>query len=247
MKLFDGKCAWFASNVPATHISAWLNDGGVQIRDASKPIVQYFFSNTLDDSTTADLVRNQDKVLYRSTWVMDSAASRTRQPLGAYALSGALVQQGPESVRRPAFQSPAVNRRRRPLSTTVDASYSADSGLVYGRPAAPTSVPRRPLSMAGGEYQHRHISPLQHHQLSSFQDHHAQYRDTPGSETQSMVSRSSRHSNASSILSNYGRRQPVSRFAIHADDQTIASILADVADFTPNSHGFVAYKIPKLA
>ncbi|KAJ1796477.1 hypothetical protein LPJ59_003727 [Coemansia sp. RSA 2399] len=265
MKLFDGKCAWFASNVPATHINTWISDGGVQIRDASKSIIQYYFSNTLDDATTVDLVRNQDKVLYQSMWVMDSSASRTRQPLGAYALSGSFgdrhhQQPSAGSRQRPAFQSPAVNKRR-PVSTFVragarnmdydGAAYVADgtpggSGnghYFHTRQAA--SVPRRPQSMAAGEY--RHISPLQQHQQQhqqqlSFQDY-AQYRDN-ASETQSIVS--SRHSNASSILSNYGRRQPVSRFAIHADKQTIDSILADVADFTPNSHGFVAYKIPKL-
>ncbi|KAJ2861386.1 hypothetical protein GGI22_002465 [Coemansia erecta] len=260
MKLFDGKCAWFASNVPTAHINTWISDGGVQIRDASKSIIQYYFSNSLDDATTVDLVRNQDKVLYQSTWVMDSSASRTRQPLGAYALSGSFGDRNQPSAgsRRPAFQSPAVNKRR-PMSMSVragarnadydGAAYVADGPLggsshahhLHTRQAA--SVPRRPQSMAAGEY--RHISPLHHHQHQqlSFQDY-AQYRDN-ASETQSIVS--SRHSNASSILSNYGRRQPVSRFAIHADKQTIDSILADVADFTPNSHGFVAYKIPKLA
>ncbi|KAJ2160729.1 hypothetical protein GGF46_002030 [Coemansia sp. RSA 552] len=69
-----------------------------------------------------------------------------------------------------------------------------------------------------------------------------------GDETQSVRSRaSSRYSNASSVVSGYGRRQQVvSRFVIHADEQTTASILANVADFTPNDHGFVAYKIPKM-
>ncbi|KAJ1663921.1 hypothetical protein IW140_003816 [Coemansia sp. RSA 1813] len=229
MKLFDGKCAWFAPNVPALHINTWISDGGVQIRDSSKPIVQYYFSNTLDDETTVDLVRNQDKVLYRSTWVMDSSASRTKQPLGAYALSGSFSEQ-PRG--RPAFQSPAVNKRRvtTARTNTADYEYMVDS---QSRHAA--SVPRRPRSVATSEY---YISPQHQHE-------YAQYRDN-AEETQSIVSRSSRHSNASSILSSYGRRQPVSRFAIHADTQTIDSILADVADFTPNSHGFVAYKIPKL-
>ncbi|KAJ2521066.1 hypothetical protein H4217_001631 [Coemansia sp. RSA 1939] len=253
MKLFDGNRAWFAPNVPASHITAWASEGGVQIRDSSKStIIQYYFSNSLDDETTNELVRNQDKVLYRSAWIMDSSASRTRQPLGAYALSGTLVSAGSiHGSRRPGFQSPLVNKRRSMLEGGGGSGSGGNDSarLLYrqqysaGRHSS-GSVPRRPRSIAGGDYYH-HGSPQQmqsHHH--SFQDY-ASYRDNT-SDTQSIVSRSSRHSNASSILSSYGRRQPVSRFAIHVDSQTIGSILADVADFTPNSNGFVAYKIPKL-
>ncbi|KAJ1729995.1 hypothetical protein LPJ61_003251 [Coemansia biformis] len=222
MKIFDRLCAWFAPNVPASHVTTWVADGGIQIRDADKGVIQYFFSNNLDDEQTLELVRTHSKVVYRSTWITDSALSRTRQPLGSYALtqarrtphSGASTRRMPHAV---------VSDRRATISRP--ASYYPHHGAS---PEYPQSLARRPHS----EYYTQGEMPR-------FWD--------AGSETQSIRSRcSSRLSNSSSVIS--GRRQHVvSRFVIHADNDTCRSILADVADFEPNANGFVAYKIPKLA
>ncbi|KAJ1834454.1 hypothetical protein IWW55_001930 [Coemansia sp. RSA 2706] len=189
MKIFDGYRAWFSSNVPVSHVNTWLADGGVQIRDVSKSqLIQYYFSNTLEDPATTRLL-HEHKVVYTSAWITDSSLSRTKQPLGAYALASR-SNESPRIVRRP----PTVVSERR---------YTGGSPSVI------------------------------------------RYRDD---DAVSMRSRgSSRHSNASSVVS-YSRRQQqvVSRFVIHADHPTRMSILANVADFTPNSNGFVAYKIPKM-
>ncbi|PIA19770.1 hypothetical protein COEREDRAFT_79044 [Coemansia reversa NRRL 1564] len=245
MKIFDGYRAWFAPNVPAAHINTWLADGGINIRDAHKNIIQYYFSNVSDDEQTMELVRGQNKVVYRSSWITDSSLSRTRLPLGSYAL----LQQSkrPESpmlTRRP---HAVVSDRRGTPTKRASISYyqmptnysrTPESMLVSsGNVSASLRRQQRPKSMAAGiEY----YSPYGHHE--------SKHRDN-FSETQSIRSRcSSRHSNASSIVSSYGRRQHVvTRFVINADRQTRNAILADVSDFTPNDNGFVAYKIPKLA
>ncbi|KAJ2776683.1 hypothetical protein H4R18_005547 [Coemansia javaensis] len=215
MRLFDGLCAWFAPNVPAAHIDTWVADGGVQIRDADRAAVQYYFSNSLDDEQTLELVRTHSKVVYRSAWVADSSVSRTRQPLGAYALltHARRTPAPPSSVRRPHTVARRATLTRAPLGSPN-----------FAHPAA-----RRPHS-----------------------EYYASPADAPRfwdsmSDTHSIRSRcSSRLSNSSSVVS--GRRQHiVSRFVIHADRDTCRSILANVADFTPNAHGFVAYKIPKLS
>ncbi|KAI9505327.1 hypothetical protein GGI25_003651 [Coemansia spiralis] len=99
MKIFDGQCAWFASNVPQAHINTWIADGGVHIRDPTKPQIHYYFSNQLDRDSL--LLVRRDKVLYRSLWITDSSLSRTKQPLGAYVLG--------ESSARP-FKSPPSHR-----------------------------------------------------------------------------------------------------------------------------------------
>ncbi|KAI8321074.1 hypothetical protein GQ54DRAFT_195783 [Martensiomyces pterosporus] len=260
MRIFDGNCAWFAPNVPAAHINTWLADGGVQIRDVRKSIVQYYFSNTLDDDTTIELVRRRDKVVYRSSWITDSSLSRTRQPLGAYALQGFSrpvdrgFQSPPSSLRRP--QAVLSERKHTPVRSASYYPVSNSNELLVGGSGSPQqqghhffsppsggggggyysslSGMRRPKSVAGDHFTHASSQEFM------------RYRDN-ASETQSIRSRSSRHSNASSVISSYGRRQQVvNRFIINADRQTRSSILADVADFTPNQHGFVAYKIPKM-
>ncbi|KAJ1791481.1 hypothetical protein LPJ62_001374 [Coemansia sp. RSA 2167] len=197
MKIFDGYRAWFSPSVPSAHINTWLADGGIQIRDPTKPVIQYYFSNGLDDQTT-ELVRGHNKVVYKSVWITDSSLSRTRQPLGTYAVNARV--ESPRSVRRP--QTVVSEWRTTPRSTARSVR----------------------------------VQSIGEHDEMRFRD-----------DAQSVRSRcSSRHSTTSSVVS-YGRRQQVvSRFVIHADTQTRASILANVADFTPNSNGFVAYKIPKL-
>ncbi|KAJ2711969.1 hypothetical protein H4R19_002993 [Coemansia spiralis] len=230
MKLFDGYCAWFAPNVPASHVTAWVADGGVHIRDANKSAIQYYFSNALDDDQTLELVRTHSKVVYRSTWITDSSLSRTRQPLGSYALTqarrtpGSIGSSGGGGVSGRRMPHAVVSDRRATLSRPT--SYYAPP--LGTSPEYPLGSLRRPQSEYYGE-------------MPRFWDHSA------ASETQSIRSRcSSRMSNSSSVIS--GRRQHiVSRFVIHADAGTCHSILADVADFTPNAGGFVAYKIPKLA
>ncbi|KAJ2631346.1 hypothetical protein GGF44_003963 [Coemansia sp. RSA 1694] len=246
MKIFDG-C---------------LADGGVKIRDVGKDIVQYYFSNAPDDDTTIALLRQQDKVVYRSSWITDSSLSRTRKPLGAYALTESRSGLA-TSFRSPSAASAAMSQQQQRPHTVrserrtgrVPRSYSqiyASPTDIFGS-SPPPHVPhfyspppmsvagtshlasRRPRSVAGGDYYH-----------AASADYYARLRES-ADDAQSVRSRSSRLSNASSVISNYGRRQHVvSRFIIHADHQTRASILADVADFTPNAHGFVAYKIPKL-
>ncbi|KAJ2003614.1 hypothetical protein GGI04_002908 [Coemansia thaxteri] len=261
MKIFDGCCAWFAPSVPTAHINTWLADGGVKIRDVSKSIVQYYFSNALDDDTTIELLRHQEKVVYRSSWITDSSLSRTRQPLGSYALYESRMA---TTASASSFRSPSLAARRphtvhssrrvgllaRSASqhhATPSGNRGMSTGLYGGSPPAQPphfyspsmasanaqhSANRRPRSVAGDFYA---------------ADYYARLREN-ASETQSVRSRSSRLSNASSIISSYGRRQHVvSRFVIHADHQTRASIINDVADFTPNAHDFVAYKIPKLS
>ncbi|KAJ2027250.1 hypothetical protein IWW57_002690, partial [Coemansia sp. S610] len=221
-------------------------DGGVRIRDVGKSIVQYYFSNALDDDTTVALLRQQDKVVYKSAWITDSSLARTRQPLGTYALYEA--RPGVSSL----FQSPQGSLGQRPHTvhserrvSLVQRSLSQihatpPRGQYFYSPPPASSTPshllsRRPRSVAGGDY----------YQAASA-DYYARLREG-ADDAQSVRSKSSRLSNASSVISNYGRRQHViSRFIVHADRQTRASILAEVSDFTPNSHGFVAYKIPKL-
>ncbi|KAJ2342135.1 hypothetical protein IWW50_004889 [Coemansia erecta] len=200
MKIFDGYRAWFSPSVPLAHINTWLADGGVQLRDPSKRMIEYYFSNSLDEQTL-ELLRVSNKVVYKSAWITDSSLSRTRQPLGAYAVNSRV--ESPRTIRRP---------------QTVVSDWRG-------------TTPTRGGSSRGARVQ----SVGEYDEL--------RYRD----DAQSVRSRcSSRHSNASSVVS-YGRRQQVvHRFVIHADRQTQASILADVADFTPNSNGFVAYKIPKM-
>ncbi|KAJ2528893.1 hypothetical protein IWW43_005179, partial [Coemansia sp. RSA 1935] len=95
MKIFDGYRAWFSPSVPSAHINTWLADGGIQIRDPTKPVIQYYFSNGLDDQTT-ELVRGHNKVVYKSVWITDSSLSRTRQPLGTYAVNARV--ESPRSV-----------------------------------------------------------------------------------------------------------------------------------------------------
>ncbi|KAJ2054195.1 hypothetical protein H4S04_000170 [Coemansia sp. S16] len=200
----------------------------------------------MDDDTTVALLRQQDKVVYRSTWITDSSLSRTRQPLGAYALSESRL--GTTSV----FQSPLASVSQRPhtvhserrtgrVQRSLSQIYSTPpAGRPFYSPPPMSATPshlmsRRPRSVAGGDYYH-----------AASADYYARLRES-ADDPQSIRSKSSRLSNASSVISNYGHRQHVvSRFIVHADSQTRASILADVSDFTPNAHGFVAYKIPKL-
>ncbi|KAJ2799747.1 hypothetical protein H4S07_005357, partial [Coemansia furcata] len=216
-------------------------DGGVKIKDVDKSIVQYYFSNAIDDDTTVSLLRQQDKVVYKSTWITESSLSRTRQPLGAYAL---------ESRTGSVFQSPLASAGQRPHTVhserrtgraqrSLSQIYASPTGhYIHSPPMSVTPshlVRSRPRSVAGGDYYH-----------AASADYYARLREN-ADDAQSVRSKSSRLSNVSSVMSNYGRRQHiVSRFVVHADPQTRASILADVSDFTPNAHGFVAYKIPKL-
>ncbi|KAJ2771595.1 hypothetical protein IWQ56_001721 [Coemansia nantahalensis] len=236
MKLFDGFCAWFAPNVPASHVTTWVADGGVQVRDANSSAIRYFFSNALDDDQTLELVRTNSKVVYRSTWVTDSALSRTRQPLGSYALTQARRTPGTASSNSSGGGGGGMAARRMPHAVVSDRRATLARPASYYSPARapaleyPAGSARRPLSEYGAPGD-----------VPRFWD------PVAASETQSIRSRcSSRLSNSSSVIS--GRRQHVvSRFVIHADAGTCQSILADVADFTPNANGFVAYKIPKLA
>ncbi|KAJ1956349.1 hypothetical protein EC988_001396 [Linderina pennispora] len=222
MPIFDGKRAWFSANVPAAHISAWVADGGIQIRDIRKPAIQYYFSNALDDEETLELIRRQEKVVYKSAWITDSSLSRTRQPLGSYTL------QGFRQLDR-LLSSPVVERH-----TSMRGNHSP-----YARHSAVVDLQSQ--SPPANFY----VSPR--HMLQQPRQWRAARRDDI-SETQSMRSQSSMHSNTSSVLSSYGRRQRVvSRFVIHADQPTRNSIMSAAMDFTPNEHGFVAYKIPKLA
>ncbi|KAJ2368942.1 hypothetical protein IW150_005279 [Coemansia sp. RSA 2607] len=223
MNLFDGDCAWFAPSVPASHVHAWLNDSGVQIKDARKSsIIKYYFSNSLDDDTTLELIRSPQHVVYRSTWIADSVQRRTKQPVGPYALN-----QRSSTVASAVVHASPV--------TSVRAHIARRSGFSPHQHRQDLQTPyRRPRSVAG--ITNEFYSPT-----GMSVDRYLESLD----ETRSIAS--SRHSGASSIISGYGRRQHiVSRFVINADEQTRASILTGVADFTPNENGFVAYKIPKL-
>ncbi|KAJ1899903.1 hypothetical protein LPJ66_001822 [Kickxella alabastrina] len=83
MMLFDGNRAWFSPNVPPSHIHTW------HVNKSS--VIQYYFTDNItsgiEDRTTLELLRSQDTVVYDSSWIIDSSVSRTKQPLGSYALS----------------------------------------------------------------------------------------------------------------------------------------------------------------
>ncbi|KAJ2852941.1 hypothetical protein J3B02_003355 [Coemansia erecta] len=224
MNIFDGNCAWFAPNVPAAHIHAWISDGGIQIKDPRKPIIQYYFSNAFDDDNTLELVRSPEKVVYRSAWIMDSSHTRTKQPLGPYALN----QRSSQVASSVVHASPATSVR----AHMARRSFTPHKHDWHSTTPYATKRPRSVAGITGEFYSPTGVSIDRY--MESLE------------ETRSVAS--SRASATSSIISGYGRRQHiVSRFVINADEVTRASILADVADFTPNEHGFVAYKIPKLA
>ncbi|KAJ1738594.1 hypothetical protein LPJ78_004107 [Coemansia sp. RSA 989] len=222
MKIFDGLRAWFSPSVPLAHINTWVADGGIHIRDPQRSSVQYFFSNVLDQQTV-ELVQSSH-VVYKSAWITDSSLSRTRQPLGAYALDTS-----PSLNAAARTDSPQLSKRPRSVISERRTSFTPSKKHISGIP--------RPGSNNRATIAGYSISGYMGGEASVHWD-----------ETQSIKSRcSSRHSNTSSIVS-YSRRQQqvVSRFVISADKSTRASILADVQDFTPNANGFVAYKIPKM-
>ncbi|KAJ2844843.1 hypothetical protein IWW36_005025 [Coemansia brasiliensis] len=224
MKIFDGLRAWFSPSVPLAHINTWIADGGIQIRDLQRSsVVQYFFSNVLDKQTV-ELVQSSH-VVYKSAWITDSSLSRTRQPLGAYALDTSPASNAMASR----LDSPQLSKRPRSVVSERRTSITPAKKLTSGIP--------RP----GGNNRATIAGYTVNEYIGGESGVH-------WDETQSIKSRcSSRHSNNSSIVS-YSRRQQhvVSRFVICADKSTRASILADVQDFTPNTNGFVAYKIPKM-
>ncbi|KAJ2454629.1 hypothetical protein EV183_001377 [Coemansia sp. RSA 2336] len=223
MKIFDGLRAWFSASVPLAHINTWIADGGIHIRDPQRSSVQYFFSNVRDQQT-AELVQSSH-VVYKSAWITDSSLSRTRQPLGAYALD---TSPGLNAAVR--NDSPQLSKRPRSVISERRASFTPSKKHSSGIP--------RPSS--------NNRATIAEYSINDYMGGEA--GGVHWDETQSIKSRcSSRHSNTSSIVS-YSRRQQqvVSRFVICADKSTQASILADVQDFTPNGNGFVAYKIPKM-
>ncbi|KAJ1877843.1 hypothetical protein LPJ57_003738 [Coemansia sp. RSA 486] len=201
-------------------------DGGIQIKDPAKPLIQYYFSNAFDDDHTLELVRSPEKVVYRSHWIIESSHLRTRQPLGPYALN------------QKTHQTPSVRRTTASPATSVRAHMARrTSSITPHRLKDPQRTPyRRPQSVAG--IANEFYSPTG---VSIDRYLEQQQQMETGSVASSRVSASS------SIASAYGRRQMVvSRFVIDANEDTRKSVLADVADFTPNQHGFIAYKIPRL-
>ncbi|KAJ1807023.1 hypothetical protein LPJ56_004994, partial [Coemansia sp. RSA 2599] len=168
------------------------------------------------------LVRSPEKVVYRSTWIVDSSQTRTKQPLGPYALNQRSSQVASSVVHASPATSVRAHMARRSFTPH---KHDLHHSTPYGR------RPRSAAGIAGEFYSPTGVSIDRY--MESLE------------ETRSVAS--SRVSATSSVISGYGRRQHiVSRFVINADEATRASILADVADFTPNEHGFVAYKIPKL-
>ncbi|KAJ2719431.1 hypothetical protein GGI07_005210 [Coemansia sp. Benny D115] len=256
MLLFDGLVAWFAPNVPDEHIHLWVQEGGMQVKDAGKPIVQYYFSNlTDDDDTTRELIRTGEKVLYRSGWIADSSHSRTKQPLGYYALQSNNNTYHQQQQQQSSLGTPMSSMRPLPHSASITVGRhatpqryeSSHHGSAYGGSAyAGSAYGGRAHGGRGSVSGNELYSPPMHH--PGAEHYGMRHADSASVRSATRSIASSRHSAASSVGSAYGRRQQVfSRFVIDADESTRATILENVFDFTPNAHGFVAYKIPKLA